>query len=311
MPIPSRENIHLPVLKVINDAGGSVRPSEAISKVMELYPAMTDVDKASRTPNGQNRINLRIRWARKDLVLDGYVDGSTYGIWKITDKGRKYLEENWSAWVAKYAELPENGQAQMSAPVSATVAITPSWVQSDSDVAARVVSPSEMIQSLQQQISQSTQSELLQRLRNLAPSAFEQLVAEVLEKLGYGSLEDKSIIVTGRSGDGGIDGVCSFDRLGLIKVKFQAKRYAENNHISRDTLSSFIGSLDERGYGVFVTTSDFTRDAVNWLGHRAERIRLINGRELARIMAESGLGVRKRTIEISDDIDEDYFNDLA
>jgi restriction system protein len=112
------------------------------------------------------------------------------------------------------------------------------------------------------------------------------------------------------AGDEGIDGVCSFDRLGLINVKFKAKRYAENHHISRETLSSFVGSLDERGYGVFVTTSDYTREAKEWLGHRSERIKLINGEELARIMAETGLGVRKKTIEIADDIDEDYFSDL-
>ena len=297
------------MLKVINDAGGSIRPSDAISKVMELYQAMTDVDKASRTPNGQNRINLRIRWARKDLVLDGYIDGSTYGIWEITDKGRQYLKENWTTWTAQYVELPENRTGQILSPANETSPAIGTTIKSKSEVAE--LSPSEMIQSLQQQISQSTQSELLQKLRSLAPPAFEQVVAEVLEKLGYGNLEDKSIVVTGRSGDGGIDGVCSFDRLGLIKVKFQAKRYAENNHISRDMLSSFVGSLDERGYGVFVTTSDFTRDAVNWLGHRAERIRLINGKELARMMAESGLGVRKRTLEIADDIDEDYFNDLS
>lgn len=74
-----------------------------------------------------------------------------------------------------------------------------------------------------------------------------------------------------------------------------------------ETLSSFVGSLDERGYGVFVTTSDFTRDAKEWLGRKGERIKLINEEELARIMAETGLGVRKKTIEIAD---EDYFNDL-
>lgn len=105
MKIPNQENLELPLLKVLADAGGSLTLTEAISKVKEYYPDLTDEDKASTLTSGGNRLNNRIQWTRKGLVLNGEMDGSVRGLWKITERGRQRLAREWNNWKPDYSEL--------------------------------------------------------------------------------------------------------------------------------------------------------------------------------------------------------------
>nr|WP_276975837.1 restriction endonuclease [Ferrimicrobium acidiphilum] len=115
--------------------------------------------------------------------------------------------------------------------------------------------------------------------------------------------------VTGRTGDGGIDGECAMDRLGLYKAKFQAKRW--KNSVSSGEVRDFIGALttERVDQGIFVTTSSFTPDAVT-TAQKSGKVKLIDGKELARMMVESGQGVTKKTLDIPK-IDEEYFSGLT
>lgn len=104
MAIPARESIYLPLLRVIEDAGGELRPQEVIARLERFFPALTREDKEERHARTGERIwPNTVRWARKDLVQWGYLDGSIRGMWRITPLGRQHLLENWANWRPRYS----------------------------------------------------------------------------------------------------------------------------------------------------------------------------------------------------------------
>jgi len=148
--------------------------------------------------------------------------------------------------------------------------------------------------------------ELLERLRKGSPSFFEKVVLKLLENMGYGKGQ-----VTGRSGDGGIDGFISQDRLGLDKILFQAKRFDEGNPISASMLRDFLGALESRGVskGVFITTSRFPINADDVLAKIHKSVVLIGGPELVNLMIDFNIAVStEKTYEIKR-IDSDFFEE--
>lgn len=129
--------------------------------------------------------------------------------------------------------------------------------------------------------------------------------------MGYGGSRPDAATQLGRSGDGGVDGVINEDRLGLDRVYVQAKRYGEGNVVGRPAVQNFVGSLVGMGAtkGVFVTTSKFSAEAIDFARHLAQQVILIDGRRLTELMIEHGVGVRlNRAIEFKK-IDEDYFDE--
>jgi len=171
-----------------------------------------------------------------------------------------------------------------------------------------VITPIESINSeIERIVLEDAKAQILKRLKNVDPSIFEKIVGQLLEKLGYGRFADGTIKVIGRSHDGGIDGICSLDKLGLVKVIFQAKRWEAN--VGIDEVARLIGTLHNRvSIGILITTADFTADAKRE-AERAGNIRLINGEELVSLMIQTGLGIKKVSVYYPK-IDEDYFNDL-
>ncbi|MCL7465662.1 restriction endonuclease [Phaeovulum sp. NW3] len=115
--------------------------------------------------------------------------------------------------------------------------------------------------------------------------------------------------MTKTTGDGGIDGIIYEDALGLDAVYIQAKRYAPDNKVSRPDIQRFVGSLSGEGAtkGVFVTTSDFSREARDYVSRVQHRIVLINGDQFADLMLKHGVGVRVRATYAIRSIDEGYF----
>lgn len=169
--------------------------------------------------------------------------------------------------------------------------------------------PEEEIESSYKQINKKLAGELLENILNNDPIFFERLVLDLLLKMGYGDFEDAGQ-TTPASNDGGIDGIISQDRLGLDKIAIQAKRYTENV-IGRPIIQSFAGALLGMGLtkGVFITTSTFTRGAVEYAENQANlTIILIDGDKLADLMIEYNVGTfTSHTYEIKR-IDSDYFN---
>ena len=154
------------------------------------------------------------------------------------------------------------------------------------------------------------QAELLSRLLAQSPASFEQAIIDLLIAMGYGGSEGESARRLGGAGDGGVDGVIDEDRLGLDRIYIHAKRYASGTSVGRPELQAFVGSLV--GFagtkGVFVTTSTFSRPAIDYVKNLQHRIVLIDGQRMAELMFEYRVGVLvSRIVEIKS-LDENFFD---
>lgn len=151
---------------------------------------------------------------------------------------------------------------------------------------------------------------LLEQVRACHPSFFEKLVVDLLLAMGYGC-DDKSGQVIGKSHDGGIDGIISEDKLGLNIIYIQAKRYNEGNNVGRPEIQRFIGAMQRAEKGVFITTSKFTREAIEFANaENRKHIRLIDGDNLVELMIKHSVGLEKIKEYVVYKINEDYFSDL-
>ena len=143
-----------------------------------------------------------------------------------------------------------------------------------------------------------------------SPSAFfENLVVELLLKMGYGGSRKDAGQAIGRSGDGGVDGIIKEDRLGLDVIYVQAKRWTDSA-VGRPEIQKFAGSLDlhHANKGVFITTSAFSKDALDYVKVIQKKIVLIDGERLAQLMIEHDLGVSTVSTYNVKRLDSDYFN---
>jgi len=147
-------------------------------------------------------------------------------------------------------------------------------------------------------------------VQKATPQFFERLVVELLEKMGYGGWRAGAGAVTGKSGDGGIDGVIKQDHLGMEMIHVQAKRWT-TNPVGRPDVQAFAGSLEgERARkGVFLTTSTFTAEARDYVKKIEKKIVLIDGRELARLMFDFNIGTNETDVYRIKRVDTDYFSD--
>jgi restriction system protein len=170
--------------------------------------------------------------------------------------------------------------------------------------------PDEVLDSASQTLRNALAIDLLERVKESPPQFFEQLVIDLLLAMGYGGSQRDAAQRVGQSGDGGIDGIINEDRLGLDVIYIQAKRW-ESSVGARD-VRDFAGSLEEKKAikGVFITTSDFTKDAREFVGRIGKRIILIDGQKLADLLIDFDVGVGIRKTYIIKKIDEDYFTDL-
>ena len=170
--------------------------------------------------------------------------------------------------------------------------------------------PEETLDRAAAELRTVLEAEVLARVRNAEPAFLERAVVDLLIAMGYGGGDAAMGRVTGRSGDGGIDGTIREDALGLDEVYVQAKKYAHGNTVGEGDLRNFAGAIDAAGTtkGVFVTTAEFTRAAKDYVARSPKRIVLIDGEDLARLMVRHGVGVRTRVRHEIKRIDEDYFD---
>lgn len=154
---------------------------------------------------------------------------------------------------------------------------------------------------------------LIERILQCKPEFFERLVVELLMKMGYG-YDRSSGSVVGKSHDGGVDGIINEDKLGLSKIYIQAKRYAIGNNVGSHDTQAFVGAMQKAQKGVFITTSDFTKEAKKYAreiqnGSNVTPLRLINGHELAKLMVQYEVGLEPVHSYTVYRIEEEYFDD--
>lgn len=168
--------------------------------------------------------------------------------------------------------------------------------------------PEERIGSALKEHIQSIKQQVLDCILNNSPDFFEQLVLDLLLKMGYGYGKQAGII-TGRPHDGGIDGIISEDKLGLDLIYIQAKRYNSKNKVGRNEIQAFIGAMEHVQKGVYITTSDYTKEAIAFIEKQQQKnVKLINGDLLSELLIKYEVGVTAAQIISIYKIDTDYFN---
>ena len=307
MSVPTYDRFIEPLLRflVTRPEGASAREAQdgAASAL-----GLTESDRQQLLPSGtQLTYRNRAAWAHDRLKRAGLSISPKRGIWVATDKGRSLVIEYTQAFpdriVDELASVPVVVPLESSQPIPQDVVASPTPIQLTSP---RNASPNDRLSEAISEIRQSAEFELLELLGHVSPTFFESIVLDLLHRMGYGASRT-DLRRVGGSGDGGIDGVISLDRLGLEKVYVQAKRW--QNNVGRPELQAFYGALagQKAKKGVFITTSGFTAQAIDF-AKSVEGIVLMDGQQLTNLMIEYELGVTSRTIKIPK-IDGDYFDE--
>jgi restriction system protein len=303
MAMPDYQSLMLPVLE-IGAKGESSVPLAANEIARRL--GLTDEDREQMLPSGKQRVlHNRLHWAKFYLTKAGLLESPKRGRFVITDAGRNVLASPPPELNTKYLlAIPEfrdfyRGDEGGGAVDSVTEAEPP------------VATPEEVVDAAYKALQAALRDELLGRILQNSPGFFEKLIVELLVAMGYGGSRLNAAEQLGKSGDGGVDGVINEDVLGLDRVYVQAKRHAPGSTIGRPEIQAFTGSLVGLGAskGVFVTTSAFSAQAIDFASRIPQRVVLINGKRLTELMVEHGVGVRiSRTVEFKR-IDEDFFSE--
>lgn len=165
--------------------------------------------------------------------------------------------------------------------------------------------PEERLYNAYLEHKKSIQQVLLDKILDSDPAFFEQLVLDLLYKMGYGGNDPKSVLLVGGPHDGGIDGIIKEDKLGLSKIYIQAKRYARENTVGKPQLQQFVGAMENVQKGVFITTSSFSIYAKEYV--KQKNIIIIDGNDLTELMVTYNVGLSIVRSFSTYRIDSDYF----
>ena len=311
MPVPDFQSLMLPTLKALSGSV-EIRISE-VRKRVAAAEGLTAEQLEELLPSGRQSVfTNRVSWAMTYMERAGLTARTRRGVFQLTEEGKQLLARAPSRVdMNLLSTYPAYVRWKTSEKTPTTGGdATPVLPFGQLDTAEKSMdTPEEALDRAAGQLRNALEAEMLDRVRDAEPAFLERVVVDLLIAMGYGGGNTSMGQVTGKSGDGGIDGTIREDALGLEEVYLQAKKYAPGNSVGEGDLRNFAGAIDAAGTtkGVFVTTSSFTRAARNYLSRSPKRIVLIDGEELARLMVKHDIGVRaKMTLEVKQ-IDEDYF----
>jgi restriction system protein len=272
-----------PVLDALGELGGSGTPSEVKKYVLNAYQLSAE-ERDRVLPSGTNAVENEIAWARDYLRRAGFIDGSTSGVWTITREGRQAKLSTDSAYELKERLNRERTAERKGVNQPETVTSIPS---DEADT-----------------VFDTLEEEVISVLRELSPSGFERFCKRLLRESGFVEVE-----VTGKSGDGGIDGVgvLRINELVSFRVLFQCKRYqgAVGSKEIRDFRGSMTGRTDK---GIFITTGSFTSASEQEANRDgAPPIELVDADRLVTLMKRFNIGLTEKTIHV---LDRDFFEEF-
>jgi restriction system protein len=313
MAIPDFQSILLPLLKAT--ASREELSSAESYKLMAEHFQLSEAEVENPMPSGRgSTFRNRVAWAKQYLMFAQLVEPTRRGVSRVTELGREWSRKRTAPLKIKDFEgIPgfherAHGSTGAASPNAGTPAADAGETSSTDAASTALATPEERLQLAYAELRQSTIATLLDRIRRKPPAFFEHLVIRLMSKLGYGDGSKESMLHSGQTGDGGVDGRIKMDALGLDHIFLQAKRYDEGNTVSREQVASFAGSI-AGAKGVFLTTSTFSRQAVDFIKEKHKNIVLVDGQGVGDLMLRRELGVAvKRTYE-SFAIDEDFFAD--
>ena len=306
MPCPDFQSFLLPMLQVLSD-GAEMKSPELRARVAVLLKLGVE-DMAERVASGKRLAYVdRSYWACTYLTQAGLVTWVRRGVYQISTRGTEVLETRPAR--IDLARLREEPLFRAWIDGTAGTVTGPPPASGDP---APTLTPGEQVSTGWESLKRTVEAALLAKILAASPEFFENLVVELLVKMGYGGSQRDAGQALGRSGDGGIDGIIKEDRLGLDAIYVQAKRWDPAKHkVSRPDVQSFAGSLEgvRARKGVFITTSGFSAEARDYVSKIEKKIVLLDGAELAALLFEHNVGVRtKETYEVKE-VDEEFFLD--
>lgn len=305
MAIPDFQTLMRPVLQLLAD--GQVTRSREVKNMMADSFDLSAEERDQMLPSGRQRVmDNRVGWALTYLVQAGLAERPVRGQVRITDLGLEALQQHRERIDMKILEEYPGYRAfkeRTKEPAEVAPATDPT--------SREAATPEELIQSAISQNRALLEGEILQRALQLSPTGFEDLVMELLERMGYGRLG--TVERTSASGDAGVDGVISQDPLGLDRIYVQAKRYAVDRAVDRPRIHEFAGALlgKQGDRGVFITTSRFTSGAQAEAERINARIELIDGPRLAELLVKYEVGVQPHQSVVLYRLDEDFLDSIT
>lgn len=300
MAVPSYQDFMLPTLKLIAD-NCEHKSRDIVERAADVLN-LTDEDKQEKLPSQtQATYYNRAMWARTYLKKAGLLNYPARGVIRITQRGLDLLNTN-PEKITKDSLMQYDEFREFQNTVN-----TEQNNSLNSENVEEQKTPDELIAEAKAILTSHLEADLLTRVLENSPTFFEELVAKLLLKMGYGGSENDILQNRGKTGDEGIDGIIKQDVLGLDKIYIQAKRWSGN--VSRPEVQKFVGAVhgQNASRGVFITTSSFTNEAKEYANNINSNIILVDGKLLTKLMIEYNVGVQiKDTIQIKK-IDEDFF----
>ena len=304
MAIPDYQSLMNPVLSLMAD--NKTRSVKEVVEALAVLFNWTAEDLDELIPSGvQSVAQSRVGWAVTYLKKSGLIESPKRSQNRITAEGsrvaslpdvkvnNRYLRQ-YPSFVEFQGGKSQNSSNQITIPIDQNLS---------------ELSPEEQLDSAALSLQQSRADDLLDKLKTVSPSFFERIVVDLLVSMGYGGSVKDAGKTIGKSGDGGVDGIIKEDKLGLDTIYIQAKRW--EGTVGRPEVQKFAGAL--QGFrarkGVFITTSSYSNDALDFVKNIDSKIVLIDGAELSRLMIEYGVGVGVQRVVKVMRLDGDYFEE--
>lgn len=305
MAIPDFQTIMKPLLEIVS-SGEEFSSNEINDKLAKVFN-LSEAELSEFVPSGQQRLfQNRVAWAKSYLKMANLVESPKRNFTKITRDGLSLIKQNpvkvnltllktLPGFINHKAKLKENSAADSN-------------TENETDL-IESLTPEEKIGNAFNVWQKNLSTDLLLKLKSSTPTFFEQVVVDLIVKMGYGGSVEEAGTRLGRSGDEGIDGIIKEDKLGLDLIYLQAKKW--EGTVGRPEIQKFLGALISQGAkkGVFITTGKFSREAIEFNPKVDVRLVLIDGNQLTSYMIEYGLGVKPQQTFVVHKIDVDYFEE--
>lgn len=305
MAIPDYQTLMYPVLKIAGD-GKSHKLRDAVEKISDDF-GLTEDERQELLPSGSTfTISSRVSWARTYLKQALLLETPKRGHFKITTRGKDLLDSGISNinnttldQFKEFRDFKTRRKNQDSAEGKNASSSTSS-----------ALSPEDELAEAYSIIRKSIESELLDCVMDSSPAFFEQLVVDLVVRMGYGGSVADAGKAIGKSGDGGIDGIIKEDQLGLDLIYLQAKRW--EGVVGSPEIQKFAGALQGKRArkGIFITTSVFSKQAREFVDNIEASISLIDGKMFTKLMFDHSVGLSHAGSYELKKIDSDYFVEI-
>lgn len=303
MAIPKYFEMYRTFLECLKD--GKVHTTKEMKNAVISAFNLSEDDVTEMLPSGRQRVfENRIGWCRTYLKKADLIISPARGQFVIMERGLQVLSQEGEINDNTLMQFPQFVKFKKGEYVQVDLNETPEEKLKEEST------PQEVLESSYEELNNALVNELLSEILEMDPYKFEKLVVDLLVRMGYGKLQYDSK-VTKKSGDEGIDGVVTADKLGFDSIYVQAKRFKDGT-VGRPEIQKFVGALAGQGAqkGIFITTSRFSEKAEEFVNKNLNyKIVLIDGKRLSELMIEYELGVSAEYVYKVKKLDSDYFSE--